>query len=290
MMDGVEKAFTYKKQETPSNFNNFQEFVAIGARNNNGVERFVNGQIDDFRIYNKALTEEEIGNLYNGQDITNGLVGHWKFDEGTGAIAGDSSGNNNDGTISGANWTEGLTVKQDDWKYYVITSEGEYIDGVVGNVNFAEIDGTELIIGNKVISDFFFLPYVASSDEVEFWYEEYYGLGGLTPGDKRSGYRESSEINVSQYIDIIRSSNFKWEENISEGEGIFSKMEFRVSFNNGIEWTEWEEIETNSSIPGLSTGKDVSEDVLLQLRQFLESDDLQEVPLIEKLTLLISSY
>jgi len=34
-----------------------------------------------------------------------GLVGHWKFDEGSGTIAADSSGKGRDGTISGAEWT-----------------------------------------------------------------------------------------------------------------------------------------------------------------------------------------
>lgn len=36
-----------------------------------------------------------------------GLVGWWRFDEGTGSVAGDSSGNGNDGTIYGASWVTG---------------------------------------------------------------------------------------------------------------------------------------------------------------------------------------
>jgi hypothetical protein len=36
-----------------------------------------------------------------------GLVGWWRFDEGTGTTAGDSSGNGNDGTIYGASWVDG---------------------------------------------------------------------------------------------------------------------------------------------------------------------------------------
>jgi len=36
-----------------------------------------------------------------------GLVGHWKFDEGAGATARDSSGKGNDGTIHGAGWGDG---------------------------------------------------------------------------------------------------------------------------------------------------------------------------------------
>ena len=38
---------------------------------------------------------------------TNGLVGYWNFDEGSGTVANDTSGNNNNGTINGATWTAG---------------------------------------------------------------------------------------------------------------------------------------------------------------------------------------
>jgi hypothetical protein len=38
-------------------------------------------------------------------------VGYWKFDEGAGSVAFDSSGNNFDGTVNGANWTEGILNK-----------------------------------------------------------------------------------------------------------------------------------------------------------------------------------
>lgn len=40
------------------------------------------------------------------QDITSGLIAHWKFDEGSGTTAADLSGNNNTGTlINGTTWT-----------------------------------------------------------------------------------------------------------------------------------------------------------------------------------------
>jgi ribosomal protein L40E len=41
---------------------------------------------------------------YQAKPATSGLVGSWKFDEGSGNIAHDSSGNGNDGTINGATW------------------------------------------------------------------------------------------------------------------------------------------------------------------------------------------
>lgn len=40
-----------------------------------------------------------------------GLVGYWKFDEGSGTIAHDSSGNGNDGTIHDATWVDGQSGK-----------------------------------------------------------------------------------------------------------------------------------------------------------------------------------
>jgi len=41
--------------------------------------------------------------------LDEGLVGYWSFDEGSGTIAHDGSGNGNDGTIVGATWTTGVS-------------------------------------------------------------------------------------------------------------------------------------------------------------------------------------
>ncbi|AQT67121.1 Alpha-amylase/pullulanase [Anaerohalosphaera lusitana] len=37
-----------------------------------------------------------------------GMTGYWKLDDGDGTVADDSSGGNNDGTVSGAVWTQGV--------------------------------------------------------------------------------------------------------------------------------------------------------------------------------------
>jgi len=42
-------------------------------------------------------------------EITDGLIGYWSFDEGDGSIAYDCSGFENDGTIYGASWTNGIS-------------------------------------------------------------------------------------------------------------------------------------------------------------------------------------
>ena len=62
--------------------------------------RFFDGMIDDARVYNRVLTDDEVLALYK----SNSLAGHWKLDETTGTTAADSSGNGLDGTLSGTDF------------------------------------------------------------------------------------------------------------------------------------------------------------------------------------------
>ena len=80
---------------TPLNFGNGPTGQALG------------GLLDEVRLYNRALTPNEVTQLYN---YAPGPVGYWKFDEGTGTTAFDSSGNGINagwaGTL-GSQWTTG---------------------------------------------------------------------------------------------------------------------------------------------------------------------------------------
>ncbi|MCX6172223.1 MAG: T9SS type A sorting domain-containing protein [Flavobacterium sp.] len=70
-----------------------------------------NGKIDDIGVWNRALTQEEITNLYDSSlpqsaclpeyVPTNGLMGYWPFC----GNANDESGNGNNGTVNGATLT-----------------------------------------------------------------------------------------------------------------------------------------------------------------------------------------
>jgi len=76
-----------------------------GEMSSSNIQGFT-GIIDEVRIYNRALSYSEVRAHYLGY-FTNetGLLGLWHFDEGQGNIAGDSSGNNNHGTITGPGWS-----------------------------------------------------------------------------------------------------------------------------------------------------------------------------------------
>jgi streptogramin lyase len=62
--------------------------------------RYFNGTIDEVRIYNRALSSTEIEEHYNNIFNNNAdLIGYWNFNEESGTIANDSSGNNNHGIL-----------------------------------------------------------------------------------------------------------------------------------------------------------------------------------------------
>ena len=58
----------------------------VGALGNGGPN-FCNGEVDDLRIYGRALSEENLAELAQtlepgpGQSLADSLVGRWKFDE-----------------------------------------------------------------------------------------------------------------------------------------------------------------------------------------------------------------
>ncbi|PIZ98962.1 MAG: hypothetical protein COX77_02915, partial [Candidatus Komeilibacteria bacterium CG_4_10_14_0_2_um_filter_37_10] len=79
-----------------------------------------NGQIDEVKVYNYALTAEDIKKDYNqgattqiGSGVESGSTGaapvaHWRLDDNTGTSAVDFSGNGSTGTLTnGPTWTVG---------------------------------------------------------------------------------------------------------------------------------------------------------------------------------------
>ena len=86
--------------------------LSIGfAPNNAGMD----GIIDEPRIWNRALSATEIASMYFNNIVPrDGLVGEWLFNEGSGTTALDTSGNGNNGTITGATYTLDVPLQERD--------------------------------------------------------------------------------------------------------------------------------------------------------------------------------
>ncbi len=68
---------------------------------------YMSGEIDEVRIWDVARSEAEIeGNMNKEVDVSSpGLVGYWKFNEGSGMVAHDATSNHIDGQlINGVGW------------------------------------------------------------------------------------------------------------------------------------------------------------------------------------------
>ena len=64
--------------------------------NNQNTDRNFKGLIDDVRLYNYALTADEVEDLFDSYNIvTKEVVAHWKFDEASGTTAADENGLSN---------------------------------------------------------------------------------------------------------------------------------------------------------------------------------------------------
>ena len=100
------------------------KYIASNAANDGGQ---VSAR---FELGNELILN---GNLRAYEIPQSGLVGYWKFDEGTGITANDSSGNNKTGTLTdGPTWTTGKVgdgISFDGLGNYIIMSPGYSFGG-----------------------------------------------------------------------------------------------------------------------------------------------------------------
>lgn len=79
-----------------------QSAAILSFATRTGTTNRFNGALDDFRVYDSELTAAQCEQLF-------GLRGHWKFDDGSGSTAADSSQTGNGLTASGSpTWTSGV--------------------------------------------------------------------------------------------------------------------------------------------------------------------------------------
>ncbi|WP_143310606.1 LamG domain-containing protein [Chitinophaga vietnamensis] len=77
---------------------------------------FLQGALNDIRIYNRALSAAEIQNLYNPNTLNNGLIAYWPLDGARGAT--DISGNNHNGVATSISYTTDSRGKTNGASYF----------------------------------------------------------------------------------------------------------------------------------------------------------------------------
>ena len=131
----------------------------IGGRQNDPDDRFT-GQIDEVRVWGVTRTQGEIqANM--DQQLTGaeaGFAGYWEFNEGTGSITFDKTGNGNDGTLGG-----GVTTQEPVWVRYAVDEDSVLnvpaASGVLANdidsdndlLTVTEVNGNAVDVGNPII-------------------------------------------------------------------------------------------------------------------------------------------
>jgi len=81
----------------------FRDYVLGRNRNN---DKYFAGELSDVRIWNKALTADEVQEAmgYRLTGDESGLVAYWPLDEGKGDAIADRTGNTQPGVMNGATW------------------------------------------------------------------------------------------------------------------------------------------------------------------------------------------
>ena len=88
------------------------EDLTLGAMLSQGNPDYLNGLVDDLQIWSRPLNATEIQtNIFNDPDTNDpDLIGYWNFNEGTGDLVFDRTGNLNHGIINGSSWSEDVIV------------------------------------------------------------------------------------------------------------------------------------------------------------------------------------
>ena len=106
--------------------------IVIGTLDPAGSLYFMLGSYYGVQVFDSLLTDQEITDIYNNEKLDGDLF--WKLDERSGSVAFDSSGNGNNGTLTGG-------------YSHVTTTEYSYSD------KLGYSDGTGIYLGAKIPRD-----------------------------------------------------------------------------------------------------------------------------------------
>ncbi|MEC9208982.1 MAG: LamG-like jellyroll fold domain-containing protein [Bacteroidota bacterium] len=109
-IDGIQDPNTWNSTATFSGDLNIGQEIYNGS---NVYNTWCDGFIDNFEIWDIALTQQEIQQYMNCPPIGNetGLISYWNFEQGSGTITYDQTVNGNNGTINGATYNTNVPAQ-----------------------------------------------------------------------------------------------------------------------------------------------------------------------------------
>lgn len=126
--------------------NNIASSLPLIIGNNVDHNNQFKGKIDELQMYNKALSAEEIADLYASYDINplpEGATAYWKMDDGAGTGVTDEYKTSN-GELYNAveeTWTDGYMGKALDFTQSSSTDTSVFVD--ISNTDAVDFDSTE---------------------------------------------------------------------------------------------------------------------------------------------------
>ncbi|MEX0933683.1 MAG: LamG domain-containing protein [Candidatus Paceibacterota bacterium] len=183
---------------------------------------YLDGDIDDVRIYDRALSNDEIKRIYNAtrpgavnksrrDSLTDGLVGFWTFD-GPDMLNGveDVSGNGNTGVISGQTSTTttigkiGQALSFDGVDDYVLIQDG--VGGTPSSIDVYDEDHT--ITAWIKLSETLGGVGSCCNDRVTVFYRNAWQPGLWLDGDQIRGHTRTSS--GGEYVDVSWTQDQEW--------------------------------------------------------------------------------
>ena len=207
------------------NVNSNSDPIRIGS---DYASRFFDGRIDEVRIWDIARDQNDILNTMdstlNGSE--DGLVAYYNFNEGSGIVLNDLTGNGHNGTVVGGLWASGYSLS-----------------GLIGDINFDEVlnvyDAVMLVaimLGNESANQYQFYACDSNQD------------GSLTIEDVILLMQSILEIDITTQ-NLISSVGYKNFDNIleitSDGDiaGLHIKLSedkklSNINFPDGWSWEQ----------------------------------------------------
>lgn len=159
---------------------------------NGGSQKFFKGIIDEIYLYDRALSNSEIEDYYNATKPIPQMISIWHFDENSGNIAYDSKGNN-DGTISGAEWTSG------------ISGSGLDFNGEGGRVLIPNSEDLNIVGENLSFSYWFKMQEIGDSGAMIFKNTQYL-----------SRINSEGRVNFAIYKPNLSEAYMDWSDRITD--------------------------------------------------------------------------